>query len=70
MADNLEEGADIEQNKEKIDQIIDFLVPLLNEVDTISGESEKRWYQEFTDEDSRTQKLVWNKFKAFEKQNH
>jgi hypothetical protein len=69
MADKLEEGEDIEQNKEKIDQIIDFLVSLLNEVDSISGENEKRWYREFTNEDSRTQKLVWDKFKQYEKQN-
>jgi hypothetical protein len=69
LADNLEEGENIEQNKGQIDRIIDFLVPLLNEIDSISGENEKRWYREFTDEDSRTQKLVWDHFKQYEKQN-
>lgn len=46
LADKIEEGEHIQQNKEKIDRIIHFLVPLLNEIDSITGENEKRWYRE------------------------
>lgn len=67
LALNIKSDLDYTQNIEHINQKIDFLVALLNNVDSISGENERRYYREFIDSESKTSNLVWKEYKKYEK---
>jgi hypothetical protein len=67
LALNIKNDLDYTQNIEHINKKIDFLVTLLNNVDSISGENERRYYREFIDSESKTSNLVWKEYKKYEK---
>lgn len=67
LAINMKSGKDFKENEKRINKDRKFLISLLNEVDSISGESERRYYSEFTNSDSRTSNLVWREYKKYEK---
>lgn len=66
LAFNIRNGRDYTQIEEQINKDREFLVMLLNDIDSISGENEKRYYREFSDSDSKTSNLVWREFKKYE----
>jgi hypothetical protein len=68
LALNIKRDMDYTQNTEAINRKTDFLISLLNEVDSISGENERRYYKEFTDSESKTSNLVWKEYKKYEKE--
>lgn len=68
LAVNKENNVDYSQNKEEVNRKKDFLIPLLNKVDSISGENERKYYKEFTDSESKTSKLVWREYKKYERE--
>lgn len=67
LAVNIKNGSDYKQNEEQINKDLKFLISLLNEIDSISSENERRYYKEFTNSESRTSKLVWKEYKKYEK---
>lgn len=67
LALNIKNNRDYTQNKEEINKKIDFLITLLNNIDSISGENERKYYKEFTDTESKTSNLVWREYKEYEK---
>lgn len=67
LAINLRKGSDYKQNEEQINKDINFLISLLNEIDSISGENGRRYYREFTNSESSTSNLVWKEYKKYEK---
>ncbi|MBS8263634.1 hypothetical protein DYI25_04150 [Mesobacillus boroniphilus] len=67
LAINMKSGKDSKENEKRINKDREFLISLLNEVDSIPGESERRYYSEFTNSDSRTSNLVWREYKKYEK---
>lgn len=68
LAVNKENNVDYSQNKEEVNRKKDFLIPLLNKVDSISGENERKYYKEFTDSESKTSNLVWREYKKYERE--
>lgn len=66
LAFNIRNGRDYTQIEEQINKDREFLVMLLNDIDSISGENEKRYYREFSDSDSKTSNFVWREFKKYE----
>lgn len=68
LANNFISNMDYKLNEEEISNKSKFLISLLNEMDSISGENERRYYREFTNSDSRTSNLVWREYKKYEKQ--
>jgi hypothetical protein len=68
LANNFKNDMDFKHNEEEISNREKFLISLLNEMDSISGENERRYYREFTNSDSRTSTLVWREYKKYEKQ--
>jgi hypothetical protein len=67
LAVSVKKDSDYAQNQEAINFKIDFLITLLNKVDSISGENEKQYYKEFTDSESKTSNLIWREYKKYEK---
>ncbi|MBT2642420.1 hypothetical protein J7I80_09290 [Bacillus sp. ISL-41] len=67
LAINIKNGSDYKQNVEQINKDLKFLIPLLKEIDSISGENESRYYREFTNSESMTSNLVWKEYKEYEK---
>ena len=68
LAVNIAHDVDYSQNKKEINRKKEFLLPLLNNIDSISGESERQYYIEFTDSESKTSNLVWREYKKYEKE--
>lgn len=68
VAVNIENDVNYSQNKEEINRKRDFLIPLLNNIVAISGESERQYYKEFTDSESKTSNLVWREYKQYERE--
>ncbi|WNF24638.1 hypothetical protein [Mesobacillus jeotgali] len=67
LAMNLKNGRDYRQNEAQINEDLEFLISLFNEIDSISGENERRYYKEFTNTESNTSNLVWKEYKKYEK---
>ncbi|MEW8987434.1 MAG: hypothetical protein AB2401_10620, partial [Bacillus sp. (in: firmicutes)] len=67
LAMNLKNGIDYRQNEAQINEDLEFLISLFNEIDSISGENERRYYKEFTNTESNTSNLVWKEYKKYEK---
>ncbi|WP_226675304.1 hypothetical protein [Mesobacillus jeotgali] len=68
IAVNIGNDVDYSNNKEEINRKKDFLIPLLNNIDSISGENERQYYKEFTDSESKTSNLVWREYKKYERE--
>jgi hypothetical protein len=68
LANNFKSNMDYKHNEKEILNRSEFLISLMNEMDSISGENERRYYREFTNSDSRTSTLVWRECKKYEKQ--
>lgn len=51
--------------KKTIKKNIDFITAVLTEVQIELGENEKRWYNEFSNPNSKTAKKIWRKFEEF-----
>lgn len=66
LAINVKNGRDYKQNEEQINKDMEFLIALLNEIDSISADDERRYYREFTNSESRTSNLVWKEYKKYE----
>jgi hypothetical protein len=66
LAFDIKNGKDYTQIEEQINKDREFLVMLLNDIDSISGENEKRYYSEFSDSESKTSNLVWREYKKYE----
>jgi hypothetical protein len=70
LADNIKNDEDYTQNKDEINRKKYFVISLLNEADSLSGENERRYYREFSDSGSKTSNLVWKEYKKYEKNDY
>ncbi|MBT2680125.1 hypothetical protein J7E38_14010 [Bacillus sp. ISL-35] len=66
LAISVKNGRDYTQTEEEINKDREFLVMFLNDIDSISGESEKRYYRGFSDSKSKTSNMVWREYKKYE----
>ena len=67
LALNIKNDLNYSQNTDEINRKTDFLISLLNEVDSMSGENERQYYKEFNDSESKTSNLGWREYKNYEK---
>ncbi|CAM3726260.1 hypothetical protein [Mesobacillus thioparans] len=67
LAKSIKNGREYTQIEDQINKDREFLVRLLNDIDSISGENEKLYYREFSDSESKTSNMVWREYKKYEK---
>ncbi len=67
LAKSIKNDRDYTQIEDQINKDREFLVMLLNDIDSISGENDKLYYREFSDSESKTSNMVWREYKKYEK---